>query len=108
MANEHNENKEEDAKKRESHDYFHLGLQDFNKGDYKKAIFHYTQAINLDSNNFEAYSNRGFAYYHLNEYDKAISDYNEALKINPDDFLTYNNRGMVYDRKGEHDKAIEL
>ncbi|TXJ12900.1 tetratricopeptide repeat protein [Brachyspira aalborgi] len=68
---------------------FYLGLYNNNVGDYKKAIFYYTQAINLDNNNFEAYSNRGFAYYHLNEYDKAISDYNEALKIKPDDFLTY-------------------
>lgn len=86
---------------------FYLGLYNSNVGDYENAIFYYTQAINLDNNNFEAYSNRGFAYYNLNEYDKAISDYNEALKIKPDDFLTYNNRGMVYSRKGEHDKAIE-
>lgn len=75
-------------------------MQYFNSRDYENAIFYYTQAINLDNNNFEAYSNRGFAYYNLNEYDKAISDYNEALKIKPDDFLTYNNKGMVYNRKG--------
>lgn len=98
---------EESAKKREALNYFYLGLQYFNIGDYKNSILNYTQAINLDNNNFKAYSNRGFAYYNLNELDKAISDYNEALKIKPDDFLTYNNRGMVYNRKGGHDKAIE-
>ena len=97
----------ESTKRIKALNYFYLGLYDYNGGNYKKAIFYYTQAINLDNSNFEAYSNRGFAYYNLNEYDKAISDYNEALKINPDDFLTYNNRGMVYSRKGEHNKAIE-
>lgn len=98
---------EESTKRIKSAHYFYSGLQHINIGEYEKSILDFNQVVNLDNNNFEAYSNRGFAYYNLNEYDKAISDYNEALKIKPDDFLTYNNRGMVYNRKGEHDKAIE-
>ena len=47
---------EESAKKREALNYFYLGLQYFNIGDYKNSILNYTQAINLDNNNFKAYS----------------------------------------------------
>jgi tetratricopeptide (TPR) repeat protein len=44
------------------------------KGDYDKAIADFTQAINLNSNYFEAYAHRSYAKNLKGDYDGAIMD----------------------------------
>jgi tetratricopeptide (TPR) repeat protein len=55
------------------------------KGDYDRAIADSTQALRLDPNFANAYSNRGNAYLRKRDYDRAIADYEAALRINPND-----------------------
>lgn len=74
---------------------------------YDKAIVHYTEAIDLNSDFTEAYNNRGTAYYHKGKFDKAIQDYNKTIDLNPDYAGAYNNRGAAYADKGEFDRAIQ-
>ena len=74
---------------------------------YDKAIVHYTEAINLNSELAEAYTNRGVAYVNKGEMDKAIQDYNKAIDLNPEYANAYYNRGVAYVNKGEMDKAIQ-
>ena len=74
---------------------------------YDKAIVHYTEAINLNSELAEAYTNRGVAYKNKGEIDAAIQDYNKAIDLNPEHVNAYTNRGNAYVNKGEIDAAIQ-
>jgi len=80
----------------QTEDYNRLGIEQYEKGDYSKAIEYYNKTIESDPNYAFAYSNRGLAYAELKEYDKAISDYDKALEIKPDYAVAYFNRGLAY------------
>jgi uncharacterized RDD family membrane protein YckC len=51
--------------------------------EYDRAIQDYTRAIEIESENGEAYYKRGNAYAHKEEYKKAIQDYNKAIALDP-------------------------
>jgi tetratricopeptide (TPR) repeat protein len=63
----------------------------FNKGyiwleylnQYDSATTHFTKAINLYPQYYQAYLNRGLSYESLNKKKEAESDYRQALAINP-------------------------
>ena len=74
---------------------------------YEKSIEHFTQAIILEPNFFEAYHNRGEAYGEMDQYDRAIGDLNEAIRLHPGLAEAYHHLGKGYHGKGEVDSAIE-
>ena len=101
--------------------YGDLGLAEYKKGNYKKAIENYTMAIESNSSEAFFYNNRGLSYCEAKEYDKAISDYTKAIELKPDYTTAYYNRGLAYFKKGswgntapyeeavtDFSKAIEL
>ena len=53
----------------------------------------FNKILELDPNNYCAYSNRGNSKNDLGLYKEAIEDYNKALKINPNFADAYYNRG---------------
>ena len=74
-------------------------------------INNFTDAINRDPQDAEAYYNRAFVHQSKSEpdYDQAISDYTRAIELKPDFVaVAYNDRGTVYKRKDEpdYDQAI--
>ena len=73
---------------------------------YNKAIVHYTEAIGLNPELAETYTNRGNAYGEIGEFDEAIQDYTKAINLNPEHVTAYYNRGIAYYYKGEFDEAI--
>lgn len=74
--------------------------------EYEHAVADFTQAIQLDPNFADAYSNRGNAYRKLYEYDKAFADFAMAIQINPNSAQNYNYRGLTYNDIYDYDKAI--
>ena len=74
---------------------------------YTDAITHYTEAIDLNPELTEAYSNRGNAYTLKMDFDAAIEDFNKAIDLDPENALFYNNRGLAYFWTGDFDAAIE-
>ena len=48
---------------------------------YKEAIRDFTQVIDIDPQNANAYFNRGCCYDSIGELDLAISDYSVALEL---------------------------
>jgi len=87
--------------------YFRLGwLHQVPIGDDGQAIADYDQAIALDPDFAEAYSNRGSAYADKGDLDHAIADYDQAIALKPDFAKAYYNRGVTYDEKGDLDHAI--
>ena len=74
---------------------------------YEKAIIHYTEALELNPQMFEAYNNRGVAYDKGGKSDKALRDYNRALELDPDGAGGYKNRGFTYLSQDEPIKALQ-
>ena len=81
-------------------------LEFFDRGDYNGAINLCNEAINLNSDNANAYFGRGTAYAELNQYETAISDYNNAIQLNPNLYQAYYNRGNAYFDLNQYEHAI--
>lgn len=75
--------------------------------NYQGAISKYTESINLNPNDADAYYNRGCNYGKLQNYSQAISDYTQAIKLNPNDVEAYYNRGNAYYYLKNYSQAIE-
>jgi len=86
--------------------YFQEGLADLVFGEYKKAIRHFDQAINLDPNYIDAYINKGIAFHEMGNVDEAISNYDIALEIEPENPVALNNKGYVFSKMKKYDEAI--
>lgn len=69
------------------------------KGDYDRAIAHFSEVIKLDPR-ASTYYNRGRAYYLKNDYDRAIADLSEAIRLKPRYAAAYNNRAWTYLKAG--------
>jgi len=79
-----------------------------NKDQWANAIADFTNGIDLDPTNIDAYIGRGCAYAALgkNQFPKAIIDYTKAIEINPQHIRAYFDRGIVYQLDGQFDKSI--
>ena len=83
------------------------GYEQFEKGNYDKAIVEYTEVIRLNSGDTAAYYYRARSYYAKESYDKAIADFNLAIRLDPKDSWAYSYRAGSYDLKGSYDNAIK-
>ena len=52
-------------------------------GQYERAIEDYDQALEINPQLAEAYTNRGNAYADLGQYERAIEDFTKPLKSIP-------------------------
>jgi len=84
-----------------------IGNAYFDKGEYKKAIAAYKQAIRIDPDDAHAQYNLGIAYRKLGRLNEAIAAYKQAIRINPDDADAHYNLGIAYDKLGRDSDAIE-
>ena len=99
-----------------SQDFLTQGIQKARENDLQGSISDFTKAIELNTNNWEAYYNRGLSKSKLQNYSGAVSDYSTAIKLNPNFGDAYYNRGNVKaqklnDFKGaitDYDKAIYI
>lgn len=97
------------------HPYLGRGLILQSNGNYSQALADYNKAIELDSNYYFGYYNRGNLCYDLKQFDKAIGDYSKVLRINPKYVNAYVNRGLCLvsiqrfeDAITDFTKALEL
>ena len=82
--------------------YKHLGIAEYEKGNYREAIDYYNRGLKNNSDDACLFNNRGLAYYSLEQYKKAIPDYDKAIELKPDFVDAYYNRGLAYFRKGSY------
>ena len=87
-------------------EWFESGNIYYVKGDYKTAIRHYCEAMELNPEDVFWHGKLGDTYYALGKYDEAIVDFSKAIEINPKDVLLYTKRGDAYYAFGKYDKAI--
>ncbi len=96
-----------------------LGSIYYEKGEYKKAIEHYTSLLKISEKIGDkmatamAYGNLGVIYYELGEYIKALNYYQKDLKLSKEMGdkrgigISMGNIGTIYRELGEYEKAVE-
>jgi peptidoglycan hydrolase-like protein with peptidoglycan-binding domain len=82
------------------------GLSHFQKGSYDAAIATYTQIIQRNPKNADAYFNRGLAHKNLGRTDQALSNYGTALALDPAHRRAYLNRANILYDQGLYVAAV--
>ena len=75
-------------------------------GDKKGAIADYNEAIRINPDFTEAYTNRGVAKSDLGDKKGAIADYNETIRINPNFAIAYYNIACAYSLQNNLELAL--
>src|SRR6476646_3080895 len=76
-------------------DLYNRGVDQLDAGNYQGAIDNFTQALQLNPKDADAYYNRGYARHVLGKYQEAIADYTEAIRLKPDYGDAYGNRAYA-------------
>jgi tetratricopeptide (TPR) repeat protein len=76
------------------------------KLDLDHAIADFTQSLQADAKNPNAFFNRGLMYHIKNDNDRAIADFNQAIQISPNHIGAYTYRGAAYNDKGDYNRAM--
>jgi tetratricopeptide (TPR) repeat protein len=74
--------------------------------DYKNSVDFYDEAISLNSNNADAYYNKGTVLLNLRRYEEAVKCYDEAIGLKPDYATAHGNKGTALYRLGRYEDAI--
>ncbi len=82
------------------------GMEKGIKGDYQGAIALFTEVLQSDPQEVEAYYNRGIAYAKMNNYPAALEDFSTALTLNQTMADIYVERAKVYLQLGDRNAAI--
>ncbi len=88
--------------------YNSRGLSYSSKGDYKRAIANFTEALKLRPKYINAYNSRGYAYLRSGLTRRAVADFEKAISLNPKNGRIYHSlgEGLYYD--GQKDKAMKV
>jgi len=74
--------------------------------EYKKAVYCFEQALDLDPRNSDIWYNKGIAHSYLGNYREAIESYTKTLAIDERYDNAWINKGMIHDILGEYEEAI--
>ncbi|WP_316738394.1 tetratricopeptide repeat protein [Pedobacter aquatilis] len=92
-----------------------LGYAYYRKGDKPEALKCYDKAASLDSQNLNAYVNRGDLNFDIKNFDAAVNDYSQGISITPKspDLYYYRANAHVQNKNmkaalSDFDKAIGL
>ena len=87
--------------------YSQLGLDNYERKDYRGAIQEFTKAINSHPENQNFYTMRGTAHEDAKNDLEAEKDFRKALELEPTSFIASYRLGMVYFRKKDFENAIK-
>lgn len=76
------------------------------RGDFKRAIADFDEAIHLNPNRGSLYRDRALARRQNGDLELAIADYNEAIAHDPKRAASYHQRGLALAAMGDLDRAI--
>ena len=88
-------------------EYYRLGVKAGQRGEYSQAVQHFTNLIQLNSEEARSYRVRGGAYDRLREFGSAIRDYSKAIELDLADPRSYRLRGGAFMRLREFQSAIQ-
>ena len=76
-------------------------------GNNTKALSFYDKLLTIDSNNTDAYFNKGLVLANQKNYDDSIKCFERVIQLSPEYPYAYYSLGMAYEQKGDVSKAIE-
>ncbi|MEQ8848283.1 tetratricopeptide repeat protein [Botrimarina sp.] len=85
---------------------FRKGVAERLQGDLGDAVTSFSQVIEIDPNQGEAYFRRGICFHFLGEERLAVRDFEQAASINFDSPRSNLWKGMSYAKNGEYREAI--
>jgi tetratricopeptide (TPR) repeat protein len=88
-------------------EYYRLGTEAKNQGNYPEALADLTKAIRLKPNYAEAYSRRSGTLVDIGNYQAAVKDCTKAIKLNPRYANAYYNCGVSYRQLSDIPAAIK-
>ena len=83
-----------------------LGMIFAKSGEHLAAIEKYTDAVALDPNYAQAFTNRGNAHGVLGNFHQGVQDHSRAIELAPEIMVAHFNRGNLYGHFGHYDLAI--
>ncbi len=86
-------------------DWYLLGQEAYNRGDWEAATTRYSNSIKLDPKNYWGYSGRGLALYKQGLFDEVLKDLDKALEIHPERIPALQNAAEVRIMLGQYDDA---
>jgi len=79
----------------------------YNKtGNYEQAIWHYKQAIDLDSLDAQTYHLLGYCYRIMGEYEKSLVEFKKCTQLKPEKAWKYIVYGHALSIVGSHEESI--
>ncbi len=76
-------------------------------GNNAKALSFYDKVLTIDSNNVDAYFNKGLVLASQKNYDESIQCFETVIKLSPDYPYAYYSLGLAYEQKEDSEKALE-
>ena len=86
---------------------FQQGNKLLNQNSYAEAIDEYNQLLEIDSNYFQAWTNRGYALAGLQEYEQMRDSCTTATIIDPNAVYAWNCRGEALHNLTRYEEAVE-
>lgn len=88
-------------------EWFGLGINAYQKGNYGEAAVNFTRAIELDSLNHIFWFNRATCFVKMREYDKAAFDLQRTITLDPLAANAYMQLAVVLAETRRHEPAIQ-
>ncbi|KAJ3654455.1 hypothetical protein Zmor_013643 [Zophobas morio] len=82
------------------------GNEFYKAGDFKEALKHYTNSINI-KHTVAGFNNRALVNIKLKRFKSAVDDCHSALAIEPDNFKAFLRKAQALDSLGRHVQALE-
>ncbi len=87
-------------------DLYKAGEKAYRSGDHTSAIILFTQVLDAQPDNINAYLQRGFCHTLLKDYEKAVIDFTAVVDRKPDHAWAYTSRGSAYAKLEKHQLAM--
>ncbi|MBU1108289.1 MAG: tetratricopeptide repeat protein [Candidatus Riflebacteria bacterium] len=87
--------------------HYESALDNFEQGQYDKALQQIDKAIKNSPNNPDFYSTKGVFLHRMNDVAHAIDAYQEAIRVAPDHTFSHYNLGLIYMKLNKVVQAIQ-
>ena len=87
------------------HSLFRIGWLENDFGEFAKALPPLDQAIAIDSSQFAAYTEKGYAHRRLDQLDEAIAAFKTSISLNGQDHIAPYELGSLYREKKMYPEA---
>ena len=84
----------------------HLGQAFFEVESYEESIKSFDQALQFNTNDHEAWYNRGIVFFNLGRNEESIDCFDQCLSIKPDDYHACHAKGILLYGLGRYEEAI--